>query len=837
MRRLLTLEEVYGLSARELTPMMKQYLEIKENYKDCILLFRLGDFYEAFFEDARKVSEALQIVLTSRNGNPMAGVPHHAVDQYVKKLLDAGYKVAICEQVEDPATAKGLVKREVTRVLTPGTLMEDDLLPSETNNYISILGEYKGRLALAISDISTGEVGTSTVMLEDAKDLLEKFRPSQLILQESLVEHKDYLTSGMSNLFVEVFENWNFAHSSSVEYVKRFYGLASLDVLELSETEVTVLGALFKYLEITQFKTFKHLSLPVKLQAPEYMLLDAATIENLSLLPSEKRGSLFETLKETATAMGARLLKKWILTPLTTRPEIEKRLDYVEAFVQDRLLHEEFREFLRRVFDIERIAARLSSGKAVPRDLQSLRSTLQILPYIKELFETNSVFLQIAEEIPDFSYERNLLETALEDEPSASPGDGNVIRAGYNREFDELRELLYSSKEKLQEFEQKEKSRTGINSLKVKYNKVFGYFIEVPKTQLAKIPDDYIRKQTLVNSERFITPELKGFEDKLLSASERIEVMERELFSEICQKLNDSADEFKRVAKILSAADVYQSFATVARKYGYTRPRFSEKRYLLLKNSRHPMVERYIRDFVPNSVVFDEERIFYILTGPNMSGKSTFIRQVALCAIMAQIGSFVPAAEAVLPIYDRVFTRIGARDDVAGGKSTFLVEMMETASILSKATEDSLVVLDEVGRGTSTFDGISIAWAVSEFIYEAIGCHTVFATHFTELTELASMYKGIKNITVAVEETDKGIIFLHKVIEGVAERSHGIEVAKLAGIPQVVLDRAKEILGVIVKSSALDKTVKVLTSEEITKIRKTKKGKMHRNQLSLFEGS
>jgi len=825
------------LALRELTPMMRQYLEIKDNYKDCILLFRLGDFYEAFFEDAKKISETLQIVLTSRNGNPMAGVPHHAVGQYVKKLLDAGYKVAICEQVEDPATAKGLVKREVTRVLTPGTVLEDDLLPMERNNYLSIMGIHKGKMAFAITDISTGEVGTSVVELDEAKDIIEKYRPSQLVLQESLKEHKDYLLSSMENLFVENLEDWHFAFSSSVEYIKSFYGLASLDALELSEEEITVLGTLFKYLEMTQFKTFSHFSLPSKLNTPDYMQLDSATIENLSLIPSGKKGSLFETLKETATAMGTRRLKKWLLTPLTSKAEINRRLDYVEALIHDSLLHEELRDFLRRVFDIERIATRISSGKTVPRDLQSLRSTLQVLPYIRELFETNDVFFQLAGEIPDFSQEQELLETAIEDEPSAIPGDGKVIRKGYNKEFDELRELLFSSREKLKEFELHEKRRTGISNLKVKYNKVFGYFIEVSKAQLERVPEDYIRKQTLVNSERFITPELKQFEDKMLSASEKIEIMERELFSELCQQLNKSREKLKSVAQLLSEVDVYQSLATVARKYNYVRPRFSENRLMMLKNARHPVVERYIRDFVPNSISFSEDKNFYILTGPNMSGKSTFIRQIALCSIMAQIGSFVPAEEAVLPIYDRVFTRIGARDDVAGGKSTFLVEMMETASILSKATEDSLVVLDEVGRGTSTFDGISIAWSVSEFIYEAIGCHTVFATHFTELTELANMYSGIHNITVAVKETKKGILFLHKVIPGVAERSHGIEVAKLAGIPQVVLDRAKEILRVIVKSSSLDKTVQVLTAEEISSIRKSKKGKMHRDQLSLFEGN
>lgn len=820
---------------KSLTPMMRQYLEIKEKYKDCILLFRLGDFYETFFEDARVISEELQLVLTSRNGHPMAGVPYHALDQYVKKLISAGYKVAICDQVEDPATAKGLVKREVTRVITPGTLIEDDLLSSEENNFIAAVSEEKGVFPFVIADISTGDVAvTSCESLSDLKDVLYRTAPSQLIMNEKLKPLKKEITGELSNVFLEFLEEWHFAYSSSVEYVKRFYELASIDALEISSAEIIVLGALFKYIEMTQFKPLKHLSLPRVLRRSGYMYLDASTIENLSILPSERRGSLYQTLKATVTSMGGRKLKEWLLNPLKDLGKIERRLDIVEAFYSDPLLLEELREYLRQAFDIERISSRLATGRAIPRDLQALRTTLQVLPLIKELLYSNDVLSVIAEDIELFEEERKLLEPSISDEPAAAPGEGKVIRRGYSEELDELMDLLEHSQDKMKEFELRERQKTGINNLKVKYNKVFGYFIEVSKGQVSRVPDDYIRKQTLVNSERYITPELKEFEDKVLSASERVAVLERALYEDICQKLSNSVQRFRKAGGLLAELDVLQSFATVAKKCGYTRPVFSSNHTSYVEAARHPVVEHYVKDFVPNDIQFDEKHSFYILTGPNMSGKSTYIRQVALISLMAQVGSFVPAKRAILPVYDRIFTRIGARDDVAGGKSTFLVEMMETATILSQATEDSLVVLDEVGRGTSTFDGISIAWAVSEYIYEAIGCHTIFATHFTELTELSQMYEGINNKTIEVREIEDGVIFLHKVVDGVASQSHGIDVAKLAGLPDIVLQRAREILKIIVKTSALDKTVKVLSSDEIKEIRKKKKGKMHKNQMSLF---
>jgi DNA mismatch repair protein MutS len=817
-----------------MTPMMKQYLEVKNSYKDCLVLFRLGDFYETFLDDAKLVSKELQIVLTSRNGVPMAGVPYHSINGYLKKLVTAGYKVAICEQTEDPALARGLVKREVTRVVTPGTIVEDELLPESENNYIIAVGEADELFIMATADVSTGEVALSTAEdLESMKDFIIATGPSQILLRESLKTLKREI-SEITFAMIEIVEDWHFALSSGINYVKEFYSIASIDHLELNNREIEVLGALFKYLETINFGPMKHLSLPRVIRKSDSMQLDASTIENLNLFRLERKGSLFEILDETITGMGRRRLRQWLLSPLTDREKIEERLDAVQTFYSDRHLLDELREYFQNVFDIERITTRLSTGKTTPRDLQSLRTSLAALPLIKELISTEASFESLNDRLELFPEELAILQRSIMDEPSAVVGDGKVIREGFDRELDSLRDLLEHSVEKMKAIEAAEKKSTGISSLKVKFNKVFGYFLEVPKSQTSKVPQNYTRKQTLVNSERYITEELKEFEDRILSANDKIQTLERALFLDVCSQLLNSLQRLKDVSKVLSEIDSLQSLAAVARKNNYSRPRFSDDGRVKISNSRHPIVERFVSDFTPNDVSLSRSENFFIVTGPNMSGKSTFIRQVALLSIMAQVGSFVPADEALLSIHDRVFTRIGARDELASGKSTFLVEMMETATILSKATEDSLVILDEVGRGTSTFDGISIAWAVSEFIYEAVGCHTIFATHFTELTELSNMYPGIKNKTARIIETDSGIVFLHKVIDGVANSSHGIEVAKLAGVPETVLSRAKEILKVISKQSALDKAVRVLTADDLKEIRQSKKGKMNRNQITLF---
>jgi DNA mismatch repair protein MutS len=665
------------------------------------------------------------------------------------------------------------------------------------------------------------------------KDFIIATGPSQILLRESLKTLKREI-SEITFAMIEIVEDWHFALSSGINYVKEFYSIASIDHLELNNREIEVLGALFKYLETINFGPMKHLSLPRVIRKSDSMQLDASTIENLNLFRLERKGSLFEILDETITGMGRRRLRQWLLSPLTDREKIEERLDAVQTFYSDRHLLDELREYFQNVFDIERITTRLSTGKTTPRDLQSLRTSLAALPLIKELISTEASFESLNDRLELFPEELAILQRSIMDEPSAVVGDGKVIREGFDRELDSLRDLLEHSVEKMKAIETAEKKSTGISSLKVKFNKVFGYFLEVPKSQTSKVPQNYTRKQTLVNSERYITEELKEFEDRILSANDKIQTLERALFLDVCSQLLNSLQRLKDVSKVLSEFDSLQSLAAVARKNNYSRPRFSDDGRVKISNSRHPIVERFVSDFTPNDVSLSRSENFFIVTGPNMSGKSTFIRQVALLSIMAQVGSFVPADEALLSIHDRVFTRIGARDELASGKSTFLVEMMETATILSKATEDSLVILDEVGRGTSTFDGISIAWAVSEFIYEAVGCHTIFATHFTELTELSNMYPGIKNKTARIIETDSGIVFLHKVIDGVANSSHGIEVAKLAGVPETVLSRAKEILKVISKQSALDKAVRVLTADDLKEIRQSKKGKMNRNQITLF---
>ena len=817
-----------------MTPMMEQYLRIKERYKDCLLLFRLGDFYEAFFGDAEKLSSVLRIVLTSRNGNPMAGIPYHALSQYLKKLVDSGLKVAICEQVSDPSKSQGLVKREVTRVITPGTLIDEEFL-SEENNFLMIVSSSKSGYSFAITDISTGQliVGTCS-SIDEIKDRVASFSPSQVLFQRSLKELSREILRNRSCSFVEYVEDWHFALTSGVEYVKKVYEISSLEALELTEDETALLGALFKYVENSHKDLFKHFYLPAKQRESDHMLIDSVTLNNLSIMTGDPGSSLFDSIKETVTPMGTRLLKERIRRPSRALPQIEERLDRVETLVNDRRATLELRKLLSHVSDIERIAARLVAGRSSPRDIKDLRTTLLHVPDVASVIGGFEAFGKLLSSLPDLSEVAEFINRAIQDDPAASPGEGSVIRRGFNAELDELVEILNGATSRMKDFQESQKIATGISGLKVKYNKVFGYFIEVPRSQSGKIPPDYERKQTLVNAERFINTELKEYEEKLLSASERLEQLERDLFNEVCESVATNVEDFQATAKILAEVDVALSNALLAMNRRYTRPHFNEDNHLRLESSRHPVVEKFVESFVPNEAEFFEDKRFAVLTGPNMSGKSTYLRQLGLIAILAQSGSFVPAEKANLPLYDRIFTRIGARDDLVAGKSTFLVEMLETASILINATDRSLVLLDEVGRGTSTFDGISIAWAVSEYIYEAVGCHTMFATHFTELTEMAEMYPGVVNLNVRIEEQADSIVFLHRVAEGVADRSYGIDVAKLAGIPQSVIDRSREILGIILRTSSLDKAVRVLTAEEVKEIRRTKKEKGLRDQIRLF---
>lgn len=804
--------------------MMKQYLDIKRKYSDAILLFRLGDFYEAFFDDAVVVSEVLNIVLTKRQDAPMAGIPHHALDNYLKKLVESGYKVAICDQMEDPSTAKGIVRREVTRVVTPGTIIEEELLTVE-NNYLMSLWERKdGWLETVLLDTSTGDVlVTKLENTSELTDFLQSHNVSQIICPESLYGKVSQLT----NLFIDRLDEWYF--TGEVDAIKEAYGLATVDHFELGEA-LKPLGAAIKYLRYTLNRTAK-LKTPKVLDESIFMSLDMSTVENLSLLPGEKGKNLYDTLNKTKTPLGSRLLRHIILHPLRQRKAIEERLSNVEAFFEDSLLTNEVREYLDGVYDVERIASRLEYDSARPKDLLALKATLEIVGPLREALQTNERLSRFASSLPDLSDVVGEISRVLVDNPEGELGEGKVVREGVSKELDEYRDLLYHAEEKLRSFEERERARTGIAKLKVGFNNVFGYYIEIPKAQAKNAPPSYNRLQTLVNAERFTTPELKEFESKILAAREKVSTLEKMLFAELCRFVKAKTGELRVLSETLAWLDVYSTFAHVARQYGYVRPVLTDDEMHVVAG-RHPVVERFVADFVPNDTHMHRGARMFILTGPNMSGKSTYIRQVGLIALLAQIGCFVPASEAKLPVFDRIFTRMGARDDISTGKSTFLTEMNEVALILAKATERSLVLLDEVGRGTSTFDGISIAWAMSEYIYNEVKCKTIFATHFTELTELATVYEAIKNYTVEVKETPEGVVFLHRVVEGVADRSYGIEVAAIAGLPESVIERAREILDVIVEKSDIEKKVGILREGQMKKLKARRR--VPEGQMKLF---
>lgn len=806
--------------------MMEQYLKIKSNYRDAILLFRLGDFYEAFFDDAKIVSEKLDLVLTQRQGAPMAGVPYHALNSYLKRLVQLGYKVAICEQMEDPSTAKGLVRREVVRIVTPGTLLEEELLEASTNNYLVVICKQNDQYIAAGADVSTGETfWTSTSDLEELCDLLRSIGTSQILFEPSL---KNQLEAKFGSIALEPLQDWHLSSANVDQDLAEAFGVAIVDHLELSEGK-KAFAALVRYIRYTLMSKQIFLKPPRVLRSSDYVFLDATTIEQLSLVPGNNQASLFEVLNFTKTSMGARLLKQWLLQPLRDRSRIEWRLNKVEALVKDQLLLNELREYLASVKDLQRILTRLEYDKTTVKDLVHIKSTLSVCPSIKAALQTNEAFDDVSNmDCLEDLYDE--LNRALQEEPSANVGEGNVIKPGYDQELDELKNLIFNAEDFLRQIEQRERSRTGISNLRIGYNQVFGYYIEVTKSHLSKVPKDYIRKQTLVNCERFVTEELKQLEEKILSAKERLEKREKEIFNELCTRIRTNSARLMKLSDTLSTLDVLCSLAMAAVRYNYVRPIFSNG-VLELKNSRHPIVERKVENFVPNDLKLDEKNSFVVLTGPNMSGKSTFVRQIGLIAIMAQMGSFVPAERAFLPIFDRIFAKMGVRDDIAAGRSTFLTEMNEVAKIVYHATKDSLVLLDEVGRGTSTFDGISIAWAVSEYIHNKINCKCIFATHFTELTELANLYEGIINKTIQVTEEGSTVVFLHKVVDGVADKIYGIEVAQIAGLPREIVDRAREVLETISEKSELENKLRVVSSE---KLRKIKRRKVHPDQSTLW---
>ncbi len=829
------------MTSGKLTPMMQQYYALKRKYPDALLLFQMGDFFECFEKDAEILSQVLGIALTSRGKNnktPLAGIPIHSLDQYLPKLLTAGYKVAICEQLEDPVAGK-LVKRGVTRIVTPGTATEESFLQKGENNYLATLfvNSRKKQLhaGLAVVDVSTGEFFTEHFSSTTEKELLEqiiselnKFSPTEILLPD--YEASNLISRLCRKLELKIKEEIaeviiyrlptsNFAKESAESQLLRKFELHTIEGLGYQQEPETIqaAGALLGYIESLNPHLIGNLRRPIKLTQKDFLILDTATQKNLELMKNlydgTTEGTLFSVLNKTVTPMGQRLLKKWILRPLVKKEHIEERLNIVESLKKDFLFLNEVRERLKHIADIERLITKINQGTGTPRDLISLEQSLQACKMFKELLQQSPA----AESFHSFyqlidKKEINEIITTISNSISpTAPNtlkDGNVIKDGFNKTLDELRELVAHSKEIIAKTEIEERLRTGVKNLKIGYNKVFGYYIEITKAALkqAKIPDDYIRKQTLVNAERFISPKLKELEEKILTANEKMIALETELFHEIRTKIGSHIELIQQVASHIAQLDVLASFAYLAEEYHYVRPIIDESTTIEIKEGRHPVVEilQADKEFVPNDIYLDTEKEqIAIITGPNMSGKSTFIRQVALITLLAQMGSFVPATYARIGIIDQLFTRLGASDRLAAGQSTFMVEMVETARILNSATDRSLIILDEVGRGTSTYDGLSLAWAIVEFIHDHIRAKTLFATHYHQLADLEDELERVVNYHIKVQELESEVIFTHKVARGSIDRSFGIYVAKIAGIPMPVIMRAKEVQKSLEESSRL----------------------------------
>ncbi len=789
----------------EHTPLMRQYFDIKKDYPDAILFFRLGDFYEMFGEDARIASKILQITLTTRDKGkqepvPMCGIPHFSAESYITKLINAGYKVAICEQVEDPKEAKGIVKREVVRVVTPGTHQPEN---PKVNNFILSFYPSGKKHGIAVADLSTGEF----IVYETERDIgdeLNRFEPKEVLCPENLMENIHY-NEILKEYYVTYWDSWFFDYSEAYKRLLDYYRVYSLGAFGIDEQKeaISAAGALLGYLMENQ-KGSVVLRKPSGLDETQFIFLDSVTKRNLELLHNlrdgSEEGTLISVLDETLTPMGGRTLRQAMLRPLKVRELINRRLEAVENLIEDFEMRENLRRFLRDVHDIERLATRVLQRKVTPRELVTIKNSLKEFPRIKDTLQRASAELlrELNEKIDGFRELSTLIETALVDDPPHTITEGGIIRTGYRYDVDELREIATKGKDYIASLEAKERQKTGISSLKIGYNRVFGYYIEITKSNLHLVPDHYIRKQTLVGSERFVTEELKDYENKVLGAEERLKALEKEVFSEVVEKTVYYADDLLDAARAIGEIDFLLSLATVATRNNYVRPVIEDSGVIEIIDGRHPVLERlsFEERFIANNTYMDtEDNRLLIITGPNMAGKSTYMRQVALIVMMAQMGSFVPATSATIGIVDRIFTRIGASDYLAKGQSTFMVEMIETANILNNATDRSLIVLDEVGRGTSTFDGISIAWAVAEYIVNRIRARTLFATHYNELTELSLALEGVKNYNVTVKEWGDEIIFLRKIEEGPADKSYGIQVARLAGLPEEVVQKAKEVLG------------------------------------------
>lgn len=787
----------------KVTPMIAQYRQIKQERPDAILLFRVGDFYETFFEDAVLASRALGIVLTSRshgkgNNVPLAGIPHHALERYVTKLIQEGHKVAICDQVEDPRLAKGIVKREVTEVITPGTVMRPSLLEEKRDNLLAAVRLAGQNCGLALCDLSTGSLAVTELSLTELLEEIQRQGPAELLASGADLEAIKVL--GLS-LSLTGREDRHFDLSAARKKLTGHFGTASLDGFGCQDLDLAAAaaGALLAYLEENQKASIRHITGMSCYRLGDRMLLDGATIRNLNLFPDGRQpgNCLLDILDETATAMGGRLLRRWLAAPLLDVGEITRRQDAIQDLVDRRSSRSGLGEALKRIQDLERLLGRISCQRAGPRDLAGLKTSLEAMPAVKEAIPSGGRWDEMKTGIHDLGELTGLLNRALGDDLPPLAAKGGFIRQGYSPGLDELRSLSHQSKDWIANYQNRQRELRGIASLKVRYNSVFGYYIEVSKANLQSVPAEYIRKQTLVNAERFITPELKDYEDRVLGAEEKIRQLEAELFADLRQEVMKRAGEIKQCAEIVAEIDVLCGLSLAAVKRRYNRPVVDDSPRIHIIQGRHPVVEANFQlgQFVPNDTLLNGgDHRLVILTGPNMAGKSTYLRQIALITIMAQMGSFVPAREAHIGMTDRVFTRIGASDDLAKGVSTFLAEMNETGNILNNATNRSLVLLDEIGRGTSTFDGLAIAWAVSEHLHDQIGCKTLFATHYHELTELEAELPGAKNYSMAVKEWGDQVVFLRQVTKGSAGRSYGVQVARLAGIPLRVVSRAKEIL-------------------------------------------
>ena len=842
--------------SRSLSPMMVHYCQTKCAYKDSILFYRLGDFYEMFFEDAKTVSRELELTLTGKDCGlseraPMCGIPYHAAETYINRLIDKGYKVAICEQVEDPKTAKGIVKREVTRVVTPGTNLNMQELDEGKNNYLMAIVCVGDHFGVSTADITTGDCYVTEID-EERKlwDEINKFLPAEIICNDAFLVSGVDVDDLRNRLHISVFalESWYFGDDLCKQTLLEHFKISSLEGLGLADYDSGVIaaGSLFRYLLDTQKNTMEHMNKIIPYTTDRYMVIDSSSRRNLELVETlrekQKRGSLLWVLDKTKTAMGARMLRSFVEQPLIDADAINERLDAVTELNMQAMLREEIREYLNPVYDLERLVSRISYRSANPRDLLAFKMSLEMIPHIKNLLAnfTSPLLVRINEQMDGLEDLYTLLEASITEDPPLAVKEGGIIREGYNEQVDTYRNSKTQGKSWLAQLEAEEKEKTGIRNLKIKYNKVFGYYLEVTNSFKDLVPEYYTRKQTLTNAERYITPKLKELEDMILGAEDKLFALEYDLFCQVREELAAQIPRIQETAKAIAQLDVYASLSVVAQRNNYVRPTVNTKGVIDIKNGRHPVVEKMINNdmFIANDTYLDNgSKRVSVITGPNMAGKSTYMRQTALIVLMAQIGSFVPAEKAKIGVVDRIFTRVGASDDLASGQSTFMVEMTEVANILRNATAKSLLILDEIGRGTSTFDGLSIAWAVIEHISNTklLGAKTLFATHYHELTELEGKIPGVNNYCIAVKERGDDIVFLRKIVKGGADKSYGIQVAKLAEYRLCTLDRAKELVDELVHTD-ITSTFKDLAENS----RKTKPKAVHYDevdleQISLFD--